>query len=116
MSSPEAHKWIEGNGIGSAEYFGQYLEITRRNYNHKMISWATLGGVEPERYNRVEHGKEPKPPALDELNEWTRGWGLTRDEIIDLKMSGGYDISAYLGPLDPETVAKGLIELLRPTT
>lgn len=112
MNNPEVHQWREGVGHGSATFFGKVLEGTRRFYEKDIPTWASLGGVEIGRYIRLEQGEEPTPPKLEELDGWTKGWRLDRDEILDLKQYGGYPINAYLKPLSTETFAKALTQTI----
>ena len=112
MTTPEAHRWEEGDGIGSAKCFGDELTFIRENYEADIFSWAALAQINPAYYVQMEYGDLETRPDVEELNQWCRGWRLTRSEIGELKYSGGYDISAYWpGNLSGETLGRAIVEL-----
>lgn len=107
----EALNWREGEN-SSALYFGDYLFTIRMCRGQGLEAWAELGTVSLDRYKLLEQGEEDQPPSVEEIDQWARRWNLARDEIIDLKIIGGHDVSAYLPPLTEEGLARGIKSLL----
>lgn len=112
MTTPEAQKWEEGDGIGSARRFGKVLTFVRENYKADISSWADLAQVNPTYYAQMEDGDLERRPDVEELNQWCKGWRLTRSEIEEIKWCGGYDISAYWeGAMSGKTVGRAIIQM-----
>jgi hypothetical protein len=113
MSEQELLQWKESEGIGSADYFGGYMKLLREYKGFDLSTWSGLAQVDPEIYRQLEAGTLTNPPALDDLNTWVGKLPMTRDEIIDMKMSGGYDISAYLQDPSTEDMGRAIADLLQ---
>jgi len=69
-------------------------EIRVEAYSLDPVTMAYKAGIEPDRYidlERIRSRYEPRPqPALEELQEWAKGWELPQILTNRLIKSAGY--------------------------